>query len=134
MGNSCSSIECQQKQVLIPRQKSTKKKTAKKETKKPAKKETKKPAKKETVCKVLQKQLTLQSKDGKIINPLTLKKIDRNGETAKELRKGCKNVPKKTTKQFLEKQKVDAESNKVINPKSDRKIDTKKKTFKVLTS
>ena len=126
MGNSCSSIECQQKKVLIPRQKSTKKKTAKKDTKKSAKKE--------TVCKVLQKQLTLQSKDGKIINPLTLKKIDRNGETAKELRKGCKNVPKKTTKQFLEKQKVDAESNKVINPKSDRKIDTKKKTFKVLTS
>lgn len=126
MGNSCSSIECQQKKVLIPRQKSTKKKTAKKDTKKSAKKE--------TVCKVLQKQLTLQSKDGKIINPLTLKKIDRNGETAKELRKGCKNVPKKTTKQFLEKQKADAESNKVINPKSDRKIDTKKKTFKVLTS
>lgn len=83
------------------------------------------------LCDIIKKEKTMF--DGKIVNPKTVRLINQDGRTMKQIQQGCDKFQKSNVRKFLEKEKTIQKEQKVVNPKSVRKINVKKKTYKDLT-
>lgn len=91
----------------------------------------KKHSQQKNLCNIIKKEKNMF--DGKVVNPKTIRLINQDGRTMKQIQQGCNKFQKDNVRKFLQKEETIQTQEKVVNPKSTRKINIKKRTFKDLT-